>query len=155
MAPLEGICTITPSPAPAPPRPRQFISAPNLDCTGGGRADCECWTGALKGLSAAGKLPPIVAVTLDQGAALRAELAKGAGGGPKRTAFVQTQLAPYRKMSGTSMATCARARARMARMARIELTRVEPCPRAAPPCAPPPLTPSRPLSPARARAGPS
>lgn len=58
-------------------------------------------------------MPPVVALTLDEAARLRSEAAKAAaarGNGTDKAAAaprvaVRARLNPYRKLSGTSMAT--------------------------------------------------
>jgi hypothetical protein len=88
-----------------PPPPAQYVAAPNLDCSLSGRANCTCWTGSLGPLFKAAKMPPVVAVTIDQGEKLRAEMKAAADAKRSATVTVKTAPYPYRRLSGTSMAT--------------------------------------------------
>ncbi|GBF91555.1 serine protease [Raphidocelis subcapitata] len=83
------------------PYPQDVVAAPNLDCTFSGGTACACWSGGLEKLWDGGKMPPVVAVTIDQADALRGAV-KAGGAAP---AAVETQRMAYRRMSGTSMAT--------------------------------------------------
>lgn len=102
------------------------MSTALLDCTLGGQVPCPCWDGfkspnftwpGLDSLYQSNKLPPVVAVSLNQYAKIRREaksiaLAAARGAGPAKganasatRAFVRVVPYPYRRMSGTSMAT--------------------------------------------------
>jgi hypothetical protein len=116
---------------PAPPP--QSVSSPLLDCTLGGRVRCPCWDGrplpaapngtaaknaagggggdgaaawpGLQALWKSNKVPPVVALSISQADSVRDEMDARKASGKSGYAFVRTQPAPYRRMSGTSMAT--------------------------------------------------
>ena len=97
-----------------PPTPRaQLTTVPVLDCSQGNTTRCPCWTDATNGttwpggakLVAEGRMLVLVSLSVNQGRALRLEAAAQAKAGRATNVTVEARRLPYRRMSGTSMAT--------------------------------------------------